>query len=426
MKMTITEKILAKGAGLNEVKPGDLILPEVNLSLANDVTAPIAIDELKKHGVNKILHKERVVLVPDHFTPNKDIKSAQQCKKLREFACEHAIPNYFELGKVGVEHALLPERGMIIPGSIVIGADSHTCTHGALGAFATGVGSSDVAFSWITGKCWFKVPETIHVIFTGKRSKWIGGKDLILFLIGQIGVDGALYKTLEFSGEVISSLPMEERLAMCNMAIEAGGKNGIIAPDDITREYLREAGVSDKNIPDFSDIKSDDGCRYADIKQYDITNLEPQVAFPSLPSNVVGISEAVKRNVSIDQVFIGSCTNGRITDLRIAAEILKGKKINSKMRLIVIPATQKIYMQAMKEGLLEIFIEAGGVVSAPTCGPCLGGHMGILAEGEKAIATSNRNFVGRMGHLKSEVYLSGPGVAAATALTGKISDPRQL
>lgn len=405
MGMTITEKILAQHAGLDSVRPGQLILADVDLSLANDVTAPIAIEELERYGLNKLVHTDRIVLVPDHFTPNKDIQSAEQCKKMRDFANRYGIEHYYEVGKVGIEHALLPEEGLIKPGMLIIGADSHTCTYGALGAFSTGVGSTDVAFSWITGKCWFKVPETIKVVFNGKLGKYVGGKDLILFLIGKIGVDGALYKALEFSGKVIKNLPVDDRLTLCNMVIEAGAKSGIIEPDS---------------------IKSDPDCKYSKILEFDVSNLEPQVAFPHLPSNTVNISEAEKKNVTIDQVVIGSCTNGRLSDLRIAARLLNGKKINPKTRVIIIPATQKIYLQALREGLIEIFIKAGCVVSPPTCGPCLGGHMGVLAEGERALSTTNRNFVGRMGHPKSEVYLCNPAVAAASAVTGRITDPRKL
>ncbi len=424
MKMTITEKILARGAGLEKVVPDQLVLPQVDLSLANDITAPLAIEELKRNGIKDLADPDRIVLVPDHFTPNKDIASAEQCRKLRQFAFQHNISHYYEVGKAGIEHALLPEEGLVIPGSIIIGADSHTCTHGALGAFATGVGSTDVAFSWITGKCWFRVPQTIKVVFNGRLPEGIGGKDLIIFLIGQIGVDGALYKSLEFCGTAISSLPMDERLSLCNMAIEAGGKNGIIAPDAVSAKYLKAVGVPESRLPDFSELQSDPDCEYAAIKEFDISKLEPQVAFPHLPSNALGIAEAVKRDVPIDQVIIGSCTNGRITDLRTAAAILRGKKVHAGLRLIVIPATQKIYVQAMEEGLLKTFIAAGAVVSPPTCGPCLGGHMGVLASGERALATTNRNFVGRMGHLESEVYLAGPAVAAATAIKGKIADFR--
>lgn len=405
MSMTITEKILARHAGLESVKPGQLILADVDLTLSNDVTAPIAIEEFEKSGIKKLINTDKIVLVPDHFTPNKDIQSAEQCKKMRDFAYKYGIEHYYEVGKAGIEHALLPEEGLIRPGALIIGADSHTCTYGALGAFSTGVGSTDVAFSWVTGKCWFKVPETIKVVFKGKLGKYIGGKDLILFLIGKIGVDGALYKALEFSGETIGNLPMDDRLSLCNMVIEAGAKSGIIESDA---------------------IKSDPDCRYKSVLEFEVSNLEPQVAFPHLPSNVFSVSEAGKKNIEIDQVVIGSCTNGRISDLRIAGEFLKGKKVNPKIRVIVIPATQRIYLQALREGLIEIFVKAGCVVSPPTCGPCLGGHMGVLAEGERALATTNRNFVGRMGHPKSEVYLCNPAIAAASAITGKITDPRWL
>lgn len=426
--MTITEKILAKHAGLSSVVPGRLILADVDLSLANDVTAPIAIEELHKKGMSKLIHKDRIVLVPDHFTPNKDIQSAQQCKKMREFAHKHKIEHYYEVGKVGIEHALLPEEGLIKPGMLIIGADSHTCTYGALGAFSTGVGSTDVAFSWITGKCWFKVPESIKIIFKGKLGKYVGGKDLILFLIGKIGVDGALYKSLEFTGNVIHRLPVDDRLSLCNMAIEAGAKNGIIEPDDITFEYIQTVTKKDKHSgrkgKSENVLRSDKDAKYEKVYEWDVTGLEPQVAFPHLPSNTMGVSEAEKKKVVLDQVVIGSCTNGRISDLRIAAEILKGKKVNPKVRTIIFPATQKIYLQALKEGLLEIFVRAGAVVSPPTCGPCLGGHMGVIAQGERALATTNRNFVGRMGHPEGEVYLCNPAVAAKSALTGIITDPR--
>jgi 3-isopropylmalate/(R)-2-methylmalate dehydratase large subunit len=420
-KMTISEKILARHAGLDHVKPGQLVLADVDLMLANDVTAPLAIDEVRKQGLKNLLSKDKVVLVPDHFTPNKDILSAQHCKKIREFADDYKIKNYFEIGQVGIEHALLPEQGFIKPGMLIIGADSHTCTYGALGAFSTGVGSTDVAFAWVTGKCWFKVPETIKVVFKGKLGKYVGGKDLILYLIGKIGVDGARYKSLEFHGNVIKSLPIDGRLSMCNMAIEAGAKNGIIEPDTITDKYVKEATGK---APKYKDLISDKGAEYSEVYEWDVTDLEPQVAFPHLPSNTMGITAAEKKNIKLDQVVIGSCTNGRISDLRETAKILKGKKVNPKIRTIIFPGTQKIYLQALKEGLLEIFVKAGAVVSPPTCGPCLGGHMGILAEGERALATTNRNFVGRMGHPKSEVYLCNPAVAAASALTGKITDPR--
>lgn len=404
MSMTVTEKILARHSGLDSVRPGELVLADVDLSLANDVTAPIAIEELAKYGLEP-KYRDKIVLVPDHFTPNKDIQSAQQCKRMRDFAYRYGIKYYYEVGQVGIEHALLPEEGLIKPGMLIIGADSHTCTYGALGAFSTGVGSTDVAFSWVTGKSWFRVPETIRVVFKGKLDRYVGGKDLILFLIGKIGVDGALYKALEFSGEVINGLGLDDRLSLCNMAIEAGAKNGIIETDE---------------------WKSDPDCSYVDTLEFDVTGLEPQVAFPHLPSNTYSVSEAEKKDIRIDQIVIGSCTNGRISDLRIAGEILKGRKVASGLRVIVIPATQRVYLKALEEGLIEIFIKAGCVVSPPTCGPCLGGHMGILAEGERALSTTNRNFVGRMGHPKSEVYLCNPAVASASAITGRITNPKHI
>lgn len=419
MSMTITEKILAAHSGKDKLKPGELINSKVDLVLGNDITAPIAIDEFKKIGVNKVFDKDKVVLVPDHFAPNKDIKSAEQCKMMRDFAYEQEITNYFEIGKMGVEHALLPEQGLVLPGDVIIGADSHTCTHGALGAFATGVGSTDMAAAMATGEIWFKVPETIKFIYKGKLNKWVSGKDLILYTIGDIGVDGALYKAMEFTGEIIRNLSMDSRLTMCNMAIEAGGKNGIIEPDEITLSYIKDRAKRKYEI-----YTSDRDASYAKVIEYDVSNIEPQVAFPHLPSNTKPISQV--KDVKIDQVVIGSCTNGRIEDLRIAASIIKGKSVNSKVRLIVIPATQKIYVQAMEEGLIKTFIEANGVVSTPTCGPCLGGHMGILAAGERALATTNRNFIGRMGHPKSEVYLSNPAIAAASAVLGRIGSPEEM
>src|SRR3989304_2946778 len=417
--MTITEKILAKHAGLKEVIPGLLINARVDIALGNDITAPIAIKEFKKAGAKKVFHKGKVVLVPDHFTPNKDIKSATQCKRLREFAKEQGLKYYFEGGEVGVEHALLPEKGIVVPGDIVIGADSHTCTYGALGAFSTGVGSTDLAAAMITGEIWFKVPESMKFIFYGKLKKWVTGKDLILYTIGKIGVDGALYKAMEFTGEIIDNLPMDGRFTMANMAIEAGAKSGIINPDDITMEYV-EGRAKRK----FKIYKSDKDASYSDIFEFNVKDIEPQVAFPHLPSNTKPISKAGK--VKIDQVVIGSCTNGRISDLREAASVLKGKKVHKDVRMIVIPATQRIYKMAIDEGLIDIFIDAEAVVSTPTCGPCLGRHMGVLAEGERAISTTNRNFVGRMGHPKSEVYLSNPAVAAASAVLGKIGSPEEV
>lgn len=419
MPMTITEKILAKHAGLKDVVPGQLINAKVDIALGNDITAPIAIKEFKTSGAKRVFNKNKVVLVPDHFTPNKDIKSAEQCKILREFAKEQKLTHYFDGGDIGVEHALLPEKGIVVPGDLVIGADSHTCTYGALGAFATGVGSTDLAAAMITGEAWFKIPESMKFIFHGKLNKWVDGKDLILYLIGDIGVDGALYRAMEFCGPTIEKLSMDSRLSMCNMAIEAGGKNGIIAPDKTTKAY-----VDKRAERPYKFYVSDKDAIYCDVREYDCSKIELQVAFPHLPENTKNISEV--GNVPIDQVVIGSCTNGRMEDLRIAAKILKGKKVADYVRLIVIPATPLIYKQAMEEGLFEIYLKAGAIISPPTCGPCLGGHMGILAEGERALATTNRNFVGRMGHPKSEVYLANPAVAAATAVKGRIAHPDEV
>ena len=417
--MTITEKILAKHAGLKEVKPGQIINAKVDIALGNDITAPIAIKEFKASGAKKVFNKNKVVLVADHFTPNKDIKSAEQCKILREFAKDQKLTHYFDGGDVGVEHALLPEKGIVVPGDLVIGADSHTCTYGALGAFATGVGSTDLAAAMITGEAWFKAPESMKFIFKGKLNKWVDGKDLILYTIGDIGVDGALYKAMEFCGPAIERLSMDSRLSMCNMAIEAGGKNGIIAPDKITKAY-----VDKRAERPYKFYTSDEDAVYCNVREYDCAKIEPQVAFPHLPENTKNITEV--GNIPIDQVVIGSCTNGRMEDLRVAAKILKGKKVAPYVRLIVIPATPLIYKQAMEEGLFEIYLKAGAIISPPTCGPCLGGHMGILAEGERALATTNRNFVGRMGHPKSEVYLANPAIAAATAVKGRIAHPDEV
>ncbi len=417
--MTLTEKIIARHAGLKEVKPGEIVEVKVDGVLANDITAPGAINVFREIGVKKVFDSERVYLVPDHFTPYKDIESAEQCRLLREFASEMNLPYYFEVGRMGIEHALLPEEGLVLPGELIIGADSHTCTYGALGAFATGVGSTDLGVAMATGWTWLKVPPTIKLIYHGNPGRWIGGKDLILYTIGKIGVQGALYKALEFSGEAVSHLSMDSRFTMANMAIEAGAKNGIMEPDKKTLNY-----VSEKAKRKFEVITGDEEAEWEKILHFDVETIEPQVSFPHLPSNVRGISEVGE--VEIDQVVIGSCTNGRLEDLRIAASILKGKKVHPRVRLIVIPATQRIYKIAMREGLLETFVEAGGVVSTPTCGPCLGGHMGVLAKGEKAVATTNRNFVGRMGHKESEVYLSGPAVAAASAVTGRISSPKEI
>ncbi len=417
--MTITEKILAAHAGRKEVSPGELINARVDLILANDITAPIAIREFGKIGAEKVFDPARVAFVPDHFAPQKDIKAAEQCRMLRLFSRDQGLELYFEVGRMGVEHALLPEQGHVVPGDLVIGADSHTCTYGALGAFSTGVGSTDVAASMATGECWFKVPESMKFIYYGSLGRWVGGKDLILHTIGDIGVDGALYRAMEFEGEVIRALPMAGRLTMCNMAIEAGGKSGIIVPDETTEAYVKGRAKREYTL-----YSSDPDAEYVDIREYDCTKIEPLVACPHLPSNVRPARELT--DTAIDQVVIGSCTNGRIEDLREAAEVIGGRKVNPNLRMIVIPATQAVYKQALKEGLIEIFIDADAVVSTPTCGPCLGGHMGILAKGERAVATTNRNFVGRMGHPESEVYLSNPAVAAATAVLGRIGLPDEL
>ena len=423
MGYTITEKILLKHTKSKELHPGEFIDARIDLCLGNDITAPFAIEEFEKTGAKKVFDKKKVVLVPDHFAPAKDMKSANQCKVLANFARKYAIKNYFEVGRMGIEHALLPEMGLVLPGDLIVGADSHTCTYGALGAFSSGVGSTDLAAAMITGEVWLRVPESMKFIFFGKLNKWVGGKDLILHLIGDIGVDGARYKAMEFCGETIENLPADDRFAMCNMAIEAGGKNGIIAPDRITMQYIRS--IRKRARPGLGKIyASDKDAKYCQVKEYDCRKIEPLVACPSLPSNVKPV-KALK-DVGVDQVVIGSCTNGRISDLRIAAKILKGKKAKSGVRLIIIPGTQKIYLEAIEEGLAKIFIDAGGVFSTPTCGPCLGGHMGILAEGERAIATTNRNFVGRMGHPSSEVYLSNPAVAAASAIKGRIAHPEEV
>lgn len=419
MPMTITEKILAAHAGKEQVVPGELINARVDLVLGNDITAPVAIKEFEKIGVHSVFDRERVTLIPDHFVPNKDIKSAEQAKMLKDFSRKHDLVNYFEVGRMGIEHCLLPEQGLVGPGDLVIGADSHTCTYGALGAFSTGVGSTDLAAAMALGETWLKVPESIKFEFAGQLQPWVGGKDLILHTIGDIGVDGALYQAMEFTGPVIESLSMDGRFSMCNMAIEAGGKNGIIAPDETTRAY-----VEGRCQRPYLFYQSDPDAEYIKVIEYDASRIEPQVAFPHLPENSRPVSEAGL--VEIDQSVIGSCTNGRMEDLRDAARILKGKKVHKNVRLIIFPGTQEIYLQALREGLIEIFIEAGGAVSTPTCGPCLGGHMGILAKGERAIATTNRNFVGRMGHPESEVYLSNPAVAAASAILGRIAGPEEV
>jgi len=426
MGYTLTGKLLmAHVPGLKDINPGDFIKAKVDLCLGNDITSPIAIQKFRELGLKKVFNQQRVVLVPDHFLPAKDMKSANQAKVLKEFAKEFGLKNYFELGEMGVEHALLPERGLVIPGDLMIGADSHTCTQGALGAFATGIGSTDLAYAMAFGECWLKVPETMQIRFTGKPRKWVGGKDLILKVISDLGVSGALYKSLEFVGDSFEYLSMDDRFSLCNMAIEAGAKNGIIQADKVTEKYVKAAIRKYKPARKIYKIfKSDKDAVYADVKEYNVSKLEPIVAAPHLPSNGKSVSEY--KNVKVDQVVIGSCTNGRISDLKQAAAVLKNKKIDNNARLIVIPATQDIYLEAVKEGYAEIFTRAGGVFCTPSCGPCLGGHMGILHEGEVAISTTNRNFVGRMGHPKSFVYLSNPAVAAASAIKGMIAHPSDL
>lgn len=419
MGMTITEKILAAHAGLDSVKPGDLINAKLDVVLANDVTAPVAINEFEKVGAEGVFDKGKICLVPDHFAPNKDIKSAEQIKKVREFARKYEIENFFEVGKMGIEHCLLPEAGIVGPGDVVIGADSHTCTYGALGAFATGVGSTDMSAGMITGEAWFKVPETIKFNYTGEMNEWVSGKDLILYTIGKIGVDGARYMSMEFAGESIENLSMDGRFTMANMAIEAGAKNGIIAPDETTVKY-----VEGRMKRPYTIYKSDDDANYREVIDIDVTQIEPQVAFPHLPENTRGISEV--GNIPLDQVVIGSCTNGRLEDLEVAASILKGKTIDPRVRVLIFPGTQHIYLEAMRRGWVEIFVNAGAVFSTPTCGPCLGGHMGILAKGERALSTTNRNFVGRMGSPESEVYLASPAIAAASAILGRIGSPKEV
>ena len=419
MGMTMSQKILAAHAGLEEVKAGQLIEADLDLVLGNDITSPVAINEMKKMDRKTVFDKDKIALVMDHFIPNKDIKSAENCKCCREFACRHEITNYFDVGDMGIEHALLPEKGLVVAGDAVIGADSHTCTYGALGAFSTCVGSTDMAAGMVTGKAWFKVPSAIKFQLVGKPAKWVSGKDVILHIIGMIGVDGALYKSMEFVGEGIRNLSMDDRFTICNMAIEAGGKNGIFPVDELAVEYMKEHSKRE-----FTVYEADEDAEYDETYVIDLSELKPTVSFPHLPSNTRTIDQVGE--VKVDQAVIGSCTNGRIEDMRIAAEVLKGRKIAKGVRCIVIPATQSIYLQAMKEGLLEIFIEAGAVVSTPTCGPCLGGYMGILAAGERCISTTNRNFVGRMGHVDSEVYLASPAVAAASAVAGKIICPCQL
>lgn len=419
MGMTMTQKILAAHAGVPEVKAGQLIEADLDLVLGNDVTAPVAIHEMEKFEKKQVFDKDKIALVPDHFTPNKDIKSAEHCKCVRNFAKENDITNYFEIGEMGIEHALLPEKGLVVAGDVVIGADSHTCTYGALGAFSTGVGSTDMAAGMVTGKAWFKVPDAIKFILKNKPAQWVSGKDIILHIIGKIGVDGALYKSMEFVGDGIAHLTMDDRFSIANMAIEAGAKNGIFPVDEQTIEYMKEHSIKEYKV-----YEADVDAEYYETYIIDLAQLQPTVAFPHLPENTKTFNEFDE--VKIDQVVIGSCTNGRISDLRIAAKVLEGRKVASGLRVIVFPATQAIYLQAIEEGLISTFVKAGAVVSTPTCGPCLGGHMGILAAGERAVATTNRNFVGRMGHVDSEVYLASPAVAAASAVTGRISQPSEL
>jgi 3-isopropylmalate/(R)-2-methylmalate dehydratase large subunit len=417
---TIAEKILALKSGNPAVRPGEYLLLKVDVALANDITAPLAIQEFIKHGGKTVFDPEQIVLVPDHFVPNKDIKSAQQSKMMREFAAQHKIKKYFEVGRMGIEHVILPERGIVKSGDLVVGADSHTCTYGALGAFATGMGSTDLAGIYLTGKAWFKVPETIRVHVTGRFKPNVSGKDLILKVISILGVNGANYQILEFTGPGIQNISMDSRFSVSNMAIEAGGKAGLFPVDDTTIQYERDRGIT------VEPMKGDNDARYSQTIEIDLNRLDSQVAFPFLPSNCKDIDTTAAEKIPVDQVVIGSCTNGRIEDLRVAAEILKGKQVPSNIRCIIIPGSQHVYSQALDEGLLKIFIDAACAVSTPTCGPCLGGHMGILAEGEKAVSTTNRNFVGRMGHIKSEIYLASPAVAAATAVTGYICGPHHL
>jgi len=417
MGMTMTQKILARAAGLDKVEAGQLIEAKLDLVLGNDITTPVAITEFEKAGFTQVFDKDKIAIVLDHYTPCKDIKSAQLCKQAREFAHKHAITNFFDVGQMGVEHALLPEKGLCAPGEVIIGADSHTCTYGALGAFSTGIGSTDMAAGMATGLSWFRVPSAIKVTLTGKLQPHVSGKDVILHLIGRIGVDGALYKSIEFTGEGVSSLSMDDRFTISNMAIQAGGKNGIFPVDEKTMEYIN--GRVNRPCEAF---QADPDAVYDSEVVIDLNTLEPTVAMPHLPENTKVVSEVA--GLPIDQVVIGSCTNGRIQDMRIAAGIMKGKKVASNVRCVVIPATQEVYMQAMKEGLMEIFIQAGAAVSTPTCGPCLGGHMGCMAEGERAVSTTNRNFVGRMGHVESEIILASPAVAAASAIAGCVADPR--
>lgn len=421
MGMTMTQKILAAHAGLESVVAGQLIEAKLDLVLGNDITSPVAVKEFNKIGCECVFDKSKVAIVPDHFTPNKDIKAAEQCKFIREFARDKEIENYFEVGQMGIEHALIPEKGLVVPGDVVIGADSHTCTYGALGAFSTGIGSTDMAAGMATGKAWFKVPSALKFVLTGCPSDYVGGKDIILHIIGMIGVDGALYKSMEFVGDGVAHLSMDSRLCMANMAIEAGAKNGIFPVDEKTLEFVREHSTKEYTV-----YEADEDAVYEAVYEIDLSEVRPTVAFPHLPENTRTVDEIGSEEVKIDQVVIGSCTNGRIEDLRMARDILKGRKVHSTVRAIVFPGTQKIYLQALEEGIIKDIVEAGAVFSTPTCGPCLGGHMGILAAGERAVSTTNRNFVGRMGHVESEVYLASPAVAAASAVTGYITNPETL
>ena len=419
MGMTMTQKILAAHAGLPSVSAGQLIEADLDLVLGNDITSPVAIHEIGKMNVEGVFHKDKIALVMDHFAPNKDIKSAEHCKCVREFACKNDITNYFDVGEMGIEHALLPEKGLTVAGDVIIGADSHTCTYGALGAFSTGVGSTDMAAGMVTGKAWFKVPSAIKFNIVGEKAPWVSGKDVILHIIGMIGVDGALYKSMEFVGDGIKNLTMDDRFTIANMAIEAGAKNGIFPVDELTEAYMKEHSTKA-----YKKYEADADAVYDEEYTIDLSTLRPTVAFPHLPENTKTIDEV--GDIKIDQVVIGSCTNGRISDMRIAADIIKGRQVAQGVRVIVIPGTQEVYLQCIEEGLMTIFVKAGAVVSTPTCGPCLGGHMGVMAAGEKAVSTTNRNFVGRMGHVDSEVYLASPAVAAASAITGKISSPEEL
>ena len=419
MGMTMTQKILAAHAGLKNVKAGELITCRLDLVHGNDITTPVAVNVFKEFGENAfVFDKEKITIVPDHFVPNKDIKSAEQCKYIREFAKENGIVNFFEVGQMGIEHALLPEKGLVVSGDVVIGADSHTCTYGALGAFSTGVGSTDMACAMATGEAWFKVPKALKFNLTGRLNKNVSGKDVILYIIGMIGVDGALYKSMEFSGVGLKNLSMDSRLCMANMAIEAGAKNGIFAVDDVTIDYCKKHSKKTPIV-----YEADYDAEYDEVYDIDLSKIRPMVAFPHLPENTKSVDEIKDKEIKIDQVVIGSCTNGRIEDLRIARDILKGKQVNSNVRVIVIPATQKIYLDAINEGIIQDLVEAGCAISTPTCGPCLGGYMGILAAGERCVSTTNRNFVGRMGHVDSEVYLASPATAAASAITGYITNP---